>query len=167
MQLNIVFVCLGNICRSPMAEFVFKSLLVKEKTKGKIFVSSAATSSYEEGEPVHRGTKKVLEKYKISMETKHSIPLNESHKKADYLVAMDTSNLKNIEAFLSMPSKSFSSKEDNKPEVKLFLSYAGEERSIADPYYTLDFESTYQDVLKASQAFLAHLKKEKPEFFVD
>lgn len=162
MQLNIVFVCLGNICRSPMAEFVFKSLLAKEKTKGKIFVSSAATSSYEEGEPVHRGTKKVLEKYKIPMQEKYSIPLNASHRKADYLVAMDTSNLKNIERFLSLQAKG-----KKTPEVKLFLSYAGEERSIADPYYTLDFESTYQDVFKASQAFLAHLKKEKPEFFVD
>ena len=95
-MVKVLFVCLGNICRSPMAEAVFRDMVKKEGLSDKIIIDSAATSSWEHGNPVHHGTKARLAKEGISVKGMYSRILNNDDLDADYIIGMDESNIENI-----------------------------------------------------------------------
>lgn len=145
---KILFVCHGNICRSPMAEFVMKDLCKKEGIDA--FIASAATSTEEIGNPVHYGTRRKLSEYGISTEGKYAIQLTKSdYGKYDYIIGMDTANIRNILRIFG-----------NDPDYKVhkLLSFAGEGGDIADPWYTGNFNETYDDVLRGCKALIEEIK---------
>ena len=148
-MIKVLFVCLGNICRSPMAEAVFKKMVEEEGLSSKIYIDSAATSSWEHGNPVHKGTRDRLKKENISTEGMYSRILNDNDLSADYIIGMDESNIENINKFLG---NRFSGK------VCRLLEFAKENRDILDPWYTGDFDTTYNDVEKGCRALLNFIK---------
>ena len=136
--IKILFVCHGNICRSPMAEFVMKDIVEKVGIGDKVYIASAATSSEEIGSPVHRGTVRELEKRGISCAGKYAVRLEKSdYGYYDYIVGMDLYNLRNM-------LRLFGGDPENK--VRLLMSFTGESRDVDDPWYTHDFETTYRDI---------------------
>ncbi|MBE5936205.1 MAG: low molecular weight phosphotyrosine protein phosphatase [Lachnospiraceae bacterium] len=146
---KILFVCHGNICRSTMAEFVMKDLVAKAGLSDQFEIASAATSREEIGNPVHPGTRKKLAEVGISCAGKTAIQMTkEDYKYYDYVIAMDNWNLRNIDRIIG-------SDVDNK--VSLLLEHAGVYRDIADPWYTGNFEDTYNDVLLGCKALLDEL----------
>ena len=136
---KILFVCHGNICRSPMAEFLMKDMVVKLGLANDFEIASAATSREEIGNPVHRGTRDKLAQYGISVAGKHAVQMTRrDYEYYDYIIAMDSNNLRNIERIIGS---------DDKHKVRLLLDYAGRRgQSIADPWYTGDFDLTYDDI---------------------
>ena len=147
---KILFVCHGNICRSPMAEFVLKDMVKKRGIEKEFFISSAATSTEEIGNSVHRGTREKLKQYGISTEGKYAEHRarqikKEDYQKYDYILAMDKANVKNIQRIVG---------EDSQNKVHLLLSYAEKNTDIADPWYTGDFDKTYDDIVEGCNAFL-------------
>ena len=96
-MIKIMFVCHGNICRSPMAEFVLKDMVKKQSIADRFLIASSATSTEEIGNHVHRGTKKKLAEYGISIDGKYAVQLTKSdYDKYDFIIAMDSFNIKNI-----------------------------------------------------------------------
>lgn len=148
-MIKVLFVCLGNICRSPMAEAVFRKMVQEENLQSLIHIDSAGTSSWEHGNPVHRGTKERLKKEGISVEGMYSRTLEEKDLEYDYIIGMDRDNIRNIKNFVAGASEA---------EVKLLLEYAGEVRDIADPWYTHNFDITYDDVYKGCSSLLKVIK---------
>ena len=142
---KIMFICHGNICRSPMAEFVMKHLVSQRGLSSIIEVRSSAVSSEELGNDTHYGTKKVLTAHKVPFSPRRATKLKKSDKdKYDFLVAMDESNIRWM--------KDIFGEKNNK--VRLLMDYVGEHRDVADPWYTGDFETTYRDVLRGCTALL-------------
>lgn len=149
-MVKVLFVCLGNICRSPMAEAVFRDMVEKENLQDRIIIDSAATSTWEHGNPVHHGTRDKLKSVGISVEGMHSRTLDETDLNSDYIIGMDESNIENIKKFIAGKSS---------VEPKMLLEYAGEYRIIDDPWYTGDFDKTYSDVVKGCRALLKEIKE--------
>lgn len=150
-MIKIMFVCLGNICRSPMAEFVFKDLVKKEKLADYFIINSAATSNEEFGNPVHPGTQNKLREYNISTANKTSIQLKTTdYDKYDYIIAMETSNLRGIMQII---------KKDPQNKVSRLLDFTINPHDIADPWYTGNFDQTYDDVYAGCIALLEYLKQ--------
>jgi len=146
---KILFVCHGNICRSPMAEFVMKDL-VKDK-KLDLFIESAATSTEALGCRVHRGTREKLGELGISTDGKYAVQMTKAdYSKYDYIIAMDNLNVRNIMRIIGS---------DPEGKVHTLLSFAGSSRDISDPWYTGDFDKTYDDVLKGCTALFKHLEQ--------
>ncbi len=149
---NILFVCLGNICRSPMAEFVFRDLVQKRGLGERFSVASAATSTEELGNPVHPGTRRRLEREGISTYGKTAVQLfRRDYQKYDYLIGMEQRNLRGMLRILG---------EDPEGKVRRLLDFTDSPRDIADPWYTGDFDRTYDDVLEGCQGLLAYLLAE-------
>lgn len=150
-MIKIIFICLGNICRSPMAEFIFKDLVKKHGLEDRFFVQSAATSNEEYGNPVHPKTRNKLAQYNISTTGKTSIPLSKTdYDKYDYIIAMDSSNVKNIINIM---------KTDPKNKITRLLDYTNKPRDIADPWYTNNFDKTYDDISQGCNELLKYLIK--------
>mgnify|MGYP001126726298 FL=1 len=148
-MIKILFICHGNICRSPMAEFIMKDLVQKAGVSGQFEIASAATSTEEIGNPVHRGTRDKLRRVGISTDGKTAVQLKKSdYLKYDYLIGMDTWNIRNMQRMLG-----------GDPEGKIYklLTFANSERDVADPWYTGDFEATYQDVMAGCKGLMRHL----------
>ena len=133
-----------------MAEAVFRKMVDAEGLNQQIYIDSAATSSWEHGNPVHRGTRARLAKEGISTVGMYSRILNDDDLSADYIIGMDESNIINIEKFL---------RNRHSGRVNRLLEYAGEYRDILDPWYTDDFDTTYNDVVKGCKALLEFIKK--------
>ncbi|WP_124058984.1 low molecular weight protein-tyrosine-phosphatase [Vaginisenegalia massiliensis] len=147
-MIKVVFICLGNICRSPMAQVVFQDEVAKAGLSHVIEIDSAATSSWEEGNPTHPGTRQKLAQVGLSCDGLVSRPLHLNDGQADYLIGMDQTNITDIKQQLGPHIKG---------QVKRLLDYTDQARDIADPWYTGDFEQTYQDVRLGCQALLAYL----------
>lgn len=156
-MIKVLFVCLGNICRSPMAEFVFKDMVKKEKLENKFLISSSATSTWEQGNPVYYDTKKILNDNGIfdGIEEKTSKTLTKEDFSFDYIIAMDSKNINDILNFKKM-YKPITNKNQ---EIKLLLEYANKKDSIADPWYFGDFDTTYYDVLEGCDALFKYIKE--------
>lgn len=152
-MIKILFVCHGNICRSPMAEFVFKNMVEEKKMAGNFYIASSATSTEAIGEPVHSGTRNLLKGKNISVAGKHAVRLtNADYDKYDYFLGMDRQNLSNMMKILGS---------DPKGKVALLLDYTDTPRDIADPWYTGNFTETYDDILEGCEAFLQFLSQKK------
>ncbi len=141
---KILFVCHGNICRSPMAEFVTKKKL--EERKIKALVESAATSREEIGNGVHYGTRTILDRLDIDYSAKRARQITrQDYEEFDYIVAMDRYNVTNLYRMLGG---------DPQHKITKLLDWANIDRDVADPWYTGDFEKTYEDIEVGCTALL-------------
>lgn len=155
-MIRVLFVCLGNICRSPMAEFIMKSIVSERSLSDIFYIASAATSTEEiwngVGNPVYPPAKRELAKHGISCEGKRAVQITKAdYGKYDYILGMEERNIRNI---LRIVGK------DPEHKVKLLLDYSDHPRDIADPWYTGNFESTYRDVVEGCEGFLLYLERE-------
>ena len=155
-MIKILFVCHGNICRSPMAEFVFKDMVQAPEKYGlpaaldRFYAASAATSTEEIGNPVHPGTRNLLKRYGISTAGKYARQMTKKdYKEYDYLIGMDQWNIRNMLRIC---------REDPQHKICRLLDFTDHPRDIADPWYTGDFETTYQDVLEGCRALVRKLE---------
>ena len=143
---KILFVCHGNICRSPMAEFVMKKLVKDTGRESEFLIESAATSTEEIGNDMHSGTKKKLTEMNIPFEKRRARRITAAdYNNYDYLIGMDVENLYYME-------REWDKDPDDK--VKLLLAFAGKDRDIADPWYTGNFDKTYEDIIEGCREFL-------------
>ena len=152
-MIKIMFVCHGNICRSPMAEFIFKDLVSHKGIAERFYVSSCATSTEEiwngVGNPVYPPAKRELAKHNISCEGKRAVQLKKSdYDGYDYLIVMDTNNVRNIMRIIG------SDKEEKVYKLMSFTSRGGD---VADPWYSGDFETCYNDIYEGCCALLEKL----------
>ena len=145
---KIMFVCHGNICRSPMAEFVFLDMVKKRGLDAVLSAKSSATSTEEIGNDVHRGTKAILTKYNIPYNRREATQLTRSdYGKYDLFVGMDGANICNMHRI-------FGSDPDGKILKILDLTDRGGD--VADPWYTGNFEATYRDVTEGCEALIKY-----------
>lgn len=154
-KIKILFVCHGNICRSPMAEFILKEMVEKRGVADAFYIDSAATSTEEIyhgiGNPVYPPAKAELKKHGISCEGKRAVQLTkEDYEKYDYLIGMDSYNIKNMLRILGG---------DKEKKVKRLLDYTKEPRDISDPWYSGKFDVTYKDIKEGCEAFLEFVEK--------
>lgn len=145
-MIKVMFVCHGNICRSPMAEFVFRDMVQKEMLSDKIHVASSATSCEEIGNGVHYGTRKKLAEFGISTEGKYARQLTKTdYRDYDYIIAMDSQNIRNISRIIGR---------DTENKVCKLLDFTNRGGDIADPWYTGNFDRTYEDVYEGCNELL-------------
>ncbi len=147
--IRILFVCHGNICRSTMAEFVMKDMVRKCGMEDKFYIDSAATSTDEIGNGVHHGTVKKLREVGVPVGDHRARQITgKDYEKYDYIIGMDNQNLRNMRRMLPY---------DGKGKICLLLDFTEAPRDIADPWFTGDFDATYDDVLKGCAALLDRL----------
>lgn len=150
--MRVLFVCLGNICRSPMAEAVMRDLVEKNGLSDEITVDSAATSGWHVGEAPHKGTLSKLKEYQISTTGIKARQLQESDfEQFDYIVGMDSSNVRNIREMLGQPDH---------PKIFRFLDLTPHKKDVPDPYYTGDFQETYDLVKDGCEVLLKKIIKD-------
>ena len=155
-MIKILFVCHGNICRSPMAEYIFKDMLSTRGIADQFYIASAATSTEEiwgnVGNPVYPPAREELAKHGISCAGKRAVQVTKAdYAEYDYLICMDSNNLRNLARIIGP---------DKENKVSLLLDYTDRKgASIADPWYTGNFTVTYNDIVDGCQGFLAFLNK--------
>ena len=148
-MIKILFVCHGNICRSPMAEFVMKDLVKKAGREWEFEIASAATSTEEIGNPVYPPARRKLAEHGIGCAGKTARQLRrDGYDKWDYIVGMDSTNLRNMRRICGG---------DPEGKISLLMDWTSHPGDVADPWYTGDFEATWQDVSAGCEGLLAHL----------
>lgn len=146
---KILFICHGNICRSPMAEFLLKDIVNKRVLADAFEIASAATSREEIGNPVHYGTRNKLAQFGISVAGKHAVQVTKrDYEHYDLLLVMDSNNIRNLRRVIG---------EDTQNKVHLLLEYT--ERKGESIWYTGDFDVTYNDIMEGLAGLLAYLQK--------
>ncbi len=152
-MIKILFVCHGNICRSPMAEMVLKHMVRERRIADRFYIDSAATSREEIGNGVHYGTRQKLAQVGVPCENHRAIQVTKAdYDKYDYLIVMDTNNVRNLMRIIG-----------SDPDEKVFklLDFTNRGgQSIADPWYTGNFDETYNDVIEGCEGFLEYLKRQ-------
>lgn len=153
-MIKVMFVCWGNICRSPMCEFVLKDKVAKLGIADKFYIVSSATSTEEiwngVGNPVYPPARDELRKHGISCEGKRAVQLQKSdYGKYDYLIGMEELNIRYMHRILGG---------DPEGKVSKLLDFCGENKGIADPWYTGNFDITYRDVDRGCDAFINYLQ---------
>ena len=152
-MIRILFVCHGNICRSPMAEFVMKDLVEKAGLADEFTIASSATSTEEIGNPVYPPVRQLLARHGISCAGKTARQLQRGDYVAwDLFVGMDTANLRNMTRLFGG---------DPEGKVHALLDYTHRPGEVADPWYTGDFDTAWNDIVEGCEAFLDWLKREK------
>ena len=145
-MIRILFVCHGNICRSPMAEFVMKKLVADAGLSDEFAIESAATSSEELGNPVYPPARRKLAEHGISCQGKTARRMTRAdYDRFDLLIGMDEANLRNMTRIAGG---------DPEGKIRLLLDYAGRHDEVADPWYTGNFQATWNDVLEGCTALL-------------
>ena len=153
MKTRILFVCHGNICRSPMAEFVMKDLVSKAGLDDQFLIESAATSTEELGNAVYPPARRKLAEHGISCQGKTARQMTRSdYQRYDLLIGMDTWNIRNMERI---------SGGDPDGKIHQLMDYTRRPGDVADPWYTGDFEATWRDVLEGCTALLDIIKEEQ------
>ena len=148
-MIKIMFVCHGNICRSPMAEFVMKKIVKDNNMENMFYIESSATSTEEIGNPVYPPARKILAEHGITCNGKFARQMTfADYQNFDYIIAMDYNNLRNIDRIIGSDT-------DNK--VHLLMYYTGRERSVSDPWYTRDFQTAYNDISEGCNALFSHI----------
>ena len=150
-MIKVLFVCLGNICRSPMAQIVLENMVKELGIDNEFEIDSAGTEGYNEmcHAGIHRGTKEILTRKRIPFTEHYSRKLRKhDYNYYDYIIAMDSENISDMEYIIGYDT-------DNK--IKRLLDYTTKPRNIKDPWYTGNFDETYEDVVEGCEAFLKHL----------
>ncbi|MBQ2753280.1 MAG: low molecular weight phosphotyrosine protein phosphatase [Firmicutes bacterium] len=148
-MIKVLFVCHGNICRSTMAQFVFQDMVNKNGVSDKFYIDSAATSREEIGNTTHWGTVNMLKNVGVPvLPHKAKQITKKDYDEFDYIIAMDSNNIRNLNRLLN-----------GDPEGKVYklLAFAGSGRDIADPWYTGNFDVTYDDIVEGCTALLKRL----------
>ena len=150
-MIKILFVCHGNICRSPMAEFIFKDMVKKAGKEKQFYIASCATSTEEIGNGVYPPARRTLAEHGLSADGKRAVQFKKSdYAEYDYILVMEQWNIRNLKRFIG-------SDPDNK--VKRLLDYSERPRDISDPWYSGDFELAYQDICEGCTALLKFIQK--------
>ena len=150
-MIKVLFICHGNICRSTLAESVFTHMVKSIGLEDRFLIDSFATSTEEIGNPPHRGTVNKLREKGIPLVPHRAKQITrKDYDNSDFVIGMDTANIRNLNRMLN-----------GDPEGKIykFLTFAGSSRDIADPWYTGDFEATYNDVVEGCEGFIKYLKE--------
>ena len=151
MKIKVLFICHGNICRSTLSESVFTHMVKTLGLEHQFMIDSAATSTEEIGNPPHRGTVNKLREVGIPLVPHRARQITlRDYENFDYIIGMDTANIRNLNRMLN-----------GDPEGKVYklLAFAGSGRDIADPWYTGNFDVTYEDVVEGCEGFLSYLKE--------
>ena len=149
-MIKILFICHGNICRSPMAGFVMKDLVRKAGLESQFHIASAATSTEEIGSPVYPPARRKLAEHGINCSGKTARQLTRAdYDRYDLLIGMDNANLRNMRRICGG---------DSDGKIRLLLEFTGRSGEVADPWYTGDFEATWRDVLEGCSGLLRHLQ---------
>ena len=147
---RILFVCHGNICRSPMAEFIMKDLVKREGLEDRFYIASAATSTEEIGNPVYPQARRKLAEHGIGCAGKTSRQLTGTdYDQYDLLIGMDRANIRNMNRICGG---------DPEEKLHLLMEYTDHPGDVADPWYTDDFETTWRDVLAGCKGLLERLQ---------
>lgn len=149
-MIKILFICHGNICRSTMAEFIMKDMVRKAGREDEFYIESAATSREEIGNDTHRGTKAKLREVGVPFEKRAARQVTKAdYDRFDYLIVMDEENIRGLKRIIG-----------SDPEGKVFklLDFAGKDRDIADPWYTGNFDDTYDDIMDGLTALMKKLE---------
>ena len=150
-MIKILFVCYGNICRSTMAEFVMKDLVEKKGCGDDFYIQSAGTSTEELGNPVHRGTRQILDRIGIDYSQKRARQIvKEDYVNFDYIIGMDQMNKRDMLRFFGG---------DPEGKISLLLDYTSSPRDVADPWWTHNFEVTFDDVKRGINGLFKAIKE--------
>lgn len=152
-KLHILFICHGNICRSPMAEMIMKEMVRQRGLDGKFEISSMAATTEEIGHDIYPPAKRALSAHHIPYAKRRAALITmEAYERADYIIAMDEENLRDLARLTHG---------DPEKKISRLLHWAGEKRDVADPWYTGNFEKTYEDIVKGCRAVLEELTRGK------
>ena len=147
---KILFVCHGNICRSPMAEYIFKDMVEKAGRESEFEIASAATSTEELGNPVYPPARRILADHGIGCQGHSAQQITRrEYEYYDYIICMDHNNLRNLRYVIG---------DDRDGKVSLLLDYTDSPHDVADPWYTDNFEVCYRDILMGCQGLLREIK---------
>ena len=149
--MRVLYICHGNICRSPMAELIMKALVRAKGLEGEFYIESAAVSSEETGNPIYPPAKRCLRQHGVSFDegktARRVTPAD--YGRFDRIICMDASNIRLLRRIIP---------DDPERKIHLLMAYTGTGRDVADPWYTGDFETTFQDILSGCEAMLGSLR---------